>query len=76
MMPCIQASVKRLKEHVYNKLEDIPYEYVMKGDAPERISLLGTGAAVGPSVVSVDPRQPSSIADYLEAYEGYQGTSP
>jgi hypothetical protein len=71
-MPCIQASVKRLKEHVYNRLENIPYDYVMKDDAPERIPL-GTGAAVGPSVVSVDARQPNSIADNLEAYEGYQG---
>ncbi|RLN29298.1 protein SAR DEFICIENT 1-like isoform X2 [Panicum miliaceum] len=67
-----KASVKRMKEHVYNRLEDIPYDYVMKGDAPERISL-GTGAAAGPSVVSVDARQPNSIADNLEAYEGYQG---
>jgi hypothetical protein len=67
-----KASVKRLKEHVYNRLEDIPYDYVMKDDAPERIPL-GTGAAVGPSVVSVDARQPNSIADNLEAYEGYQG---
>ena len=74
-MPCIQASVKRLKEHVYNRLEDIPYDYIMKGDAPERISL-GTGAAAGPSVVSVNARQPNSMPVNLEAYEGYQGTSP
>ena len=74
-MPCIQASVKRLKEHVYNRLENIPYDYVMKGDAPEQISL-GTGAAAGPSVVSVNARQPNSMPVNLEAYEGYQGTSP
>jgi len=64
-----KASVKRLKEHVYNRLENIPYDYVMKGDAPEQISL-GTGAAAGPSVV---PRQPNAIPVNLEAYEGYQG---
>ncbi|RCV18866.1 hypothetical protein SETIT_3G337700v2 [Setaria italica] len=66
-----KASVKRLKEHVYNRLEDIPYDYVMKGNAPERISL-GTGGAAGPSVVSVDARQPNSIANNLEAYQDHQ----
>jgi hypothetical protein len=75
MVPCIQASVKRWKKHVYSRLENIPYDYVMKGDAPERISL-GTGAAAGPSVVSVDAGQPNSIANNLEANQGYQGTSP
>lgn len=75
MMPCIQASVKWLKEHAYNRLEDIPYDYVMKGNAPERISM-GTipGPAAGPSVVSLDTRQPNSTSDNLEAYQGYQGT--
>nr|CAB3462299.1 unnamed protein product [Digitaria exilis] len=68
-----KALVKRLKEHVYNRLEDIPCDYVMKGHAPERISI-GTSPAAGPSAVSLDPRQPNSTTDNLEAYEGYQGT--
>ncbi|KAF8776561.1 hypothetical protein HU200_003279 [Digitaria exilis] len=66
-----KALVKRLKEHVYNRLEDIPCDYVMKGHAPERISI-GTSPAAGPSAVSLDPRQPNSTTDNLEAYEGYQ----
>nr|CAB3466141.1 unnamed protein product [Digitaria exilis] len=68
-----KALVKRLKEHAYNRLDDIPCDYVMKGHAPERISI-GTSPAAGLSVVSLDPRQPNSTTDNLEAYEGYQGT--
>lgn len=65
----IQASVKRLKEHAYNQLEAIPYDYVMKGNGPERISV-GTGPAAGPSVVSLDSRRSNTTADNLEACQG------
>ncbi|KAJ1265757.1 hypothetical protein BS78_08G099900 [Paspalum vaginatum] len=63
------ASVKRLREHAYNRLEDIPYDYIMKGDAPERISS-GTSAAAGKSVAPVDTVQPISFAEHPEAYQG------
>ncbi|XP_062202238.1 calmodulin-binding protein 60 F-like [Phragmites australis] len=70
--PLQKASVNKLKNHAYSKLQDIPSNYVMKGNIPEPI-YSSTGVAVCPSVLAVGTSQPIFYADHLAAY---QGTGP